>query len=101
MPIYEFVCEQCGEHLELLVRGGASPEKCGKHCQAMEGDYGQGTLKRVVSRPAAVTRPEHIGHEGPTAKQAGAAGFGVYKKTGDGPGHYRKESGPGPDSIQR
>ena len=59
------------------MRDSAIPEKCGKHCQAMEGDYGQGALKRCVSRPAAVTFPESIGREGPTAKQAGAASFGV------------------------
>ena len=31
MPLYEFVCQQCGQEQELLIRGEAMPqcEKCG------------------------------------------------------------------------
>lgn len=28
MPIYEFTCTQCGEHVELLVKMGTEKTKC-------------------------------------------------------------------------
>jgi hypothetical protein len=103
MPIYEFACETCGAYLELLLPRGQNPEICGGHCKlaADQPDHAQGHLKRCISRPADVRRPESINREGPTTKQAGDAGFAVYKKSGEGPGHYRKETGKGPDTIQR
>ena len=42
MPIYEYVCDECGHEFELLVRSGAEPA-----CPACEGRR----LSRQVSLP--------------------------------------------------
>ena len=103
MPIYEFTCEQCGKNLELLVPFSKIPSVCGNHCglTADQPGAGQGRLKRLMSRPAAVKDPESIGQSSPTTKKMGDAGFTVYKKEDAATGTYRKQSGSGPDTIQR
>jgi putative FmdB family regulatory protein len=44
MPIYEYVCQDCGEQFEWLLRGDEKPE-----CPAC----GRGNLARQMSVPAA------------------------------------------------
>lgn len=103
MPIYEFVCQKCGAHIEALVRISDVPTTCGTHCQLkpdQEG-HGSGPLQRKMSAPAAVARPESINREGPSTKQMADAGFTVYKKADAERRIYRKESGSGPDWVQR
>jgi putative FmdB family regulatory protein len=39
MPLYEYNCEDCGQHAEILVRGQETP-----HCPACEGTRLQRTL---------------------------------------------------------
>jgi putative FmdB family regulatory protein len=43
MPIYEYVCEKCGNHIELLQKvGDAPPKKCTK-CK-------KGKMEKIFSR---------------------------------------------------
>jgi putative FmdB family regulatory protein len=43
MPIYEYVCEKCGNHIELLQKvGDAPPQKCTK-CK-------KGKMEKIFSR---------------------------------------------------
>jgi putative FmdB family regulatory protein len=43
MPIYEYVCEKCGNHIEVLQKiGDAPPKKCSK-CK-------KGKMEKVISR---------------------------------------------------
>ena len=102
MPIYEYRCQSCGVILEFLVRGQA-PSACGDKCrlQGPMEERGQGKLERILSAPAAVARPDAIGHEGPTAQRAADAGFTVYKKEDAANRIYRKQAGSGPDWVQR
>ena len=44
MPLYEYQCESCGQHVELLVRGAQQPE-----CSSC----GSQKLTRQFSVPAA------------------------------------------------
>ena len=103
MPIYEFNCEKCGNDLELLIPFSQIPQKCGPHCclKAEVAGAGEGTLKRLISRPANVKDPQSIGHSAPTTKQMGDAGFTVYKKEDAANRIYRKTAGSGPDWVQR
>jgi len=39
MPLYEYDCQDCGAHAEILVRGQETP-----HCPACEGTQLQRTL---------------------------------------------------------
>lgn len=42
MPIYEYVCDKCGSHLEVMQKVGDAPlKRCGK-CR--------GKLKKIISR---------------------------------------------------
>ena len=95
MPVYEYRCETCGCRLEILVRG-AAPTLCGDHCPSQRGD---GVLVKVISAPAAVSRPESIGREGPSDKKIGESGFTKYVR--EGKGTYRKTAGPGEAYIQK
>jgi putative FmdB family regulatory protein len=51
MPLYEYNCEDCGAHAEILVRGQETP-----HCPACEGTRLQRTLSTFAvstgGRPA-------------------------------------------------
>src|SRR4051794_3898418 len=50
MPIYEYVCSQCGKLNDVLQKmNDPAPEKC-------EGCGAQGTLSRVVSRTSFVLK---------------------------------------------
>lgn len=43
MPIYEYVCEKCGNHIELMQKvGDAAPKKCAK-CK-------KGKMEKIFSR---------------------------------------------------
>jgi putative FmdB family regulatory protein len=42
MPIYEYVCEKCGDHIETIQKLGDPPLKRCKKCR--------GKLEKVVSR---------------------------------------------------
>ena len=45
MPIYEYVCEKCGEKTEVIQRMGAAPLRVCPHC-------GGKKLKKAFSAPA-------------------------------------------------
>ncbi|MEW6211276.1 MAG: FmdB family zinc ribbon protein [Acidobacteriota bacterium] len=42
MPIYEYVCEKCGDHLEVIQKVGDDPLKRCKKCR--------GKLEKIISR---------------------------------------------------
>src|SRR5262245_46252860 len=44
MPIYEYICEKCGEKTEVIQRVGEAPLRVCPHCS--------GRLKKAVSAPA-------------------------------------------------
>jgi len=44
MPIYEYVCEKCGEKTEVIQRVGEAPLRVCPHCG--------GRLKKAISAPA-------------------------------------------------
>ncbi|MCI0485392.1 MAG: zinc ribbon domain-containing protein [Blastocatellia bacterium] len=42
MPIYEYVCEKCGSHLEVMQKVGDAPLKRCRECR--------GKLEKIISR---------------------------------------------------
>ena len=85
MPIYEYVCEKCGSHTEVIQKVGDPPlKRCGK-CR--------GKLEKVVSRasfqlkgsgwyvtdysrkdaPAEKDKPEKVADKKPETKSSTAA----------------------------
>ena len=48
MPLYEYVCRQCGHQFEVLVRGGEAPE-----CPACHGQELERRLSVFAARTAA------------------------------------------------
>ncbi len=42
MPIYEYVCEKCGSHLEVIQKVGDAPPKRCQKCR--------GKLEKIMSR---------------------------------------------------
>jgi putative FmdB family regulatory protein len=104
MPIYEFVCQHCNARFEQLMKSSDTPQAlCGRLCKLERSDenFGVGDLQRVISAPAAVARPEFINREGPSTKQMADSGFTVYKKEDPERRIYKKQSGSGPDWVQR
>jgi putative FmdB family regulatory protein len=79
MPIYEYVCDKCGEKTEVIQRMGASPLRVCPHCGGKE-------LKKAFSAPAI---------------QFKGSGFYItdYAR-GSGDGAPKKSSGEKADSKQ-
>ena len=79
MPIYEYVCDKCGEKTEVIQRMGASPLRVCPHC-------GGKKLKKAFSAPAI---------------QFKGSGFYItdYAR-GSGDGAPKKSSGEKADSKQ-
>jgi putative FmdB family regulatory protein len=42
MPIYEYICEKCGSHIEVIQKVGDAPRKRCEKCR--------GKLEKIVSR---------------------------------------------------
>ncbi len=49
MPIYEYRCDSCGQHLEVLQKMSDAPQTTCKHC-------GADALQRVMSRTSFVLK---------------------------------------------
>jgi putative FmdB family regulatory protein len=60
MPLYEFVCRDCGREQEILIRGSETPE-----CESC----GTTSLTKLLSAPIA-----HLGGESAPRPQAGGGG---------------------------
>lgn len=82
MPIYEYRCQECGEKLEIIVRG-EQPKVCGKYC--IQGPPGKGELKKLISLPSRHATPT-------TDSDIAASGMTKLKKTSDGT--YERVVGP-------
>jgi putative FmdB family regulatory protein len=70
MPLYEYLCEECGRHIELLVQGSQTPE-----CS----ECGSKKLAKQFSVPAA-----HV--SGGNSLPIRGGDFGGCSKPGCGPG---------------
>lgn len=76
MPIFEFLCDACGEEMELLVAGTDAKPSC-TAC-------GSTNLKKKLSVPSSLSgvgngrmsSPEPVGCCGTNPEQAGCAGPG-------------------------
>lgn len=86
MPIYEYRCLECGDRLEIFVRGKIEPAVCGKYCPH-KGDkpLGKGELQRLVSLPSRHAIP-------PSNSDIASTGLTKLKKTSDGT--YERVAGP-------
>ena len=50
MPLYTYVCDDCGERLEILHATGQSRTTCGLDCQRKgPGAFGAGEVRKVVT----------------------------------------------------
>ena len=50
MPLYTYVCDECGERLEILHPAGQRRTTCGLDCQRKgPGAFGTGEVRRVVT----------------------------------------------------
>lgn len=69
MPIYEYRCEKCGEHVEVLQKMSDAPLKTCKRC-------GEEALQRVMSRTSFVLKGSgwYATDYGSSSKGAGAKG---------------------------
>ncbi|MDR2573201.1 MAG: zinc ribbon domain-containing protein [Desulfovibrio sp.] len=65
MPIYEYICEKCGNEFEDIVFGEDAPfcPKCGKN-----------KARRLMSRPARYTDGSGGGEDSSSAGSSGCAG---------------------------
>ena len=62
MPLYEFVCRDCGREQEILIRGAETPA-----CEAC----GSGTLAKLLSAPVA-----HVpGGQSASRPEGGGSGY--------------------------
>jgi len=78
VPIYEYRCQECGEQLEIFVRGKIEPAVCGKYCPHKgEKELGKGELERLMSLPAKHSAP-------PSNSDIAASGLTKLQKTSDG-----------------
>lgn len=86
MPIYEYRCLECQEHLEVFVRGKIEPAVCGKYCPH-RGDkpLGRGELQKLVSLPSQHNTPA-------SNSDIAASGLTKLKRTSDG--NYERLAGP-------
>ena len=89
MPLYEFVCRDCNQEQELLVRGDEKPT-----CESCGGVQ----LVKLLSVPAA-----HLGGEGGVRPMAGPSGGGremisPKSESGGDAGRPRFFVGPGWDA---
>ena len=73
MPIYEYVCEKCGQKTEVIQRVGEAPLRVCPHCG--------GKLKKAISAPAIqfkgsgwyITDYARAKQEGGSKKSSGAS----------------------------
>lgn len=50
MPLYTYVCCDCGERLEILHRAGEERTTCGLDCRRQgPGAFGEGRVRKVVA----------------------------------------------------
>lgn len=69
MPIYEYVCEECENEFELLVRG-SEPPACTR--------CGSPQLRKLLSVPAAHSTTDNVGPCGmPVSEACGRGGCGL------------------------
>jgi len=91
VPIYEYRCLECGEKLEIFVRGKIEPAVCGKYCPH-RGDkpLEKGELQRLISLPSQHSTPA-------SNSDIASSGLTKLKKTSDGT--YERVAGPKVDGI--
>ena len=101
MPIYEYICKDCNEKIEVLhlQEHQDAPKKCGFRCllppHDQRGIRGFGDLTRCYS-----TFSGQIGSklkDKPSVSEIQKSGFSVYRNEGDGV--IKKISGKGPEKI--
>jgi len=63
MPIYEYVCQECHQEQEQLVRGNITPR-----CEVCGSDQ----LRKLLSVPAAHSPSTDSGNPGPPAGSCGS-----------------------------
>ena len=99
MPIYEYICKDCGATIDILQDGTTTPKRCGFRCVIPPHDQreirGMGTLSRVLSSFSSRTGAQM--REVPNAQDIAKSGFTLYKNEGDGT--ISKIAGSGPKSI--
>ena len=99
MPIYEYICKDCGAMIEILQDHVIAPKRCGFRCIIPPEDQreirGWGTLTRMISSFSSRTGTQL--REVPNAKDISSHGFSLYKNEGEG--KIRKIAGEGPKII--
>jgi putative FmdB family regulatory protein len=75
MPLYEYVCESCGERSSALLPRFDAPDPVCPHC-------GQGRLRRLIST-FATTRSHEAGSEAGEGSGGDEDGFGADGDLGD------------------
>ena len=100
MPIYEYICKDCGASIEILQDGTFDPKTCGFRCMIPPEDQreirGLGSISRTLSSFTSRTGAQM--REVPIAKDIAKGGFTLYKNEGEG--KLARIAGPGPKSIQ-
>jgi len=97
MPRYTYLCETCGETLDIIQEGFDKLTVCGPHCQA-PGAPGNGQLSRLMSLPAPLTSQRAMALGKTNPEKAAAQGFTTFKRQGKG--HYERIAGSGgPETI--
>jgi predicted nucleic acid-binding Zn ribbon protein len=62
MPLYSYLCADCGAALEILHKMGATKERCGLDCQLQgAGAFGQGKVSQQIDAANVATRPKGSG----------------------------------------
>ena len=101
MPIYEYICKNCGEKVEVLHRDEKqeAPQKCGVRCvlppHDPRGFRGFGDLTRCYS--AFTSQPGSNFRDKPSLNEIEKTGFSVYRNEGNGV--VKKLFGQGPEKI--
>ena len=101
MPIYEYVCKNCGEKIEVLHRNEMqmAPQKCGFRCVLPPHDprefRGFGDLARCYSNFSSQAGSSL--QDNPSLNDIKKAGFSMYSNEGNG--IVKKIFGKGPKKI--
>jgi predicted nucleic acid-binding Zn ribbon protein len=63
MPLYSYLCADCGAALEILHKVGATKERCGLDCQLQgAGAFGKGKVSQQIDAANVASRPKGSGN---------------------------------------
>jgi hypothetical protein len=77
VPLYQYICDDCGALLDILHAADRPRERCGLDCRRQgEGAFGQGSVTRVPTAPNLATKSKGLDSKDPAALLDAMASIG-------------------------